>query len=84
MKRKYIHLVTFKIALDGIKSLNPTSNFGIFTSITRLPLCNVKVLFSVKIFDVEFSPDLYALRSIEYKKVVGFENWSVRAYVTAR
>ena len=40
----------------------------------------MEVLFSVKIFDVEFSPDLYVLRSPEYKKVV-FGNWSVRMYV---
>ena len=40
----------------------------------------MEVLFSVKIFDVEFSPDLYVLRSPESKKVV-FGNWSVRMYV---
>ena len=40
----------------------------------------MEVLFSVKIFDGEFSPDLYVLRSPESKKVV-FENWSVRMYV---
>ena len=40
----------------------------------------MEVLFSVKIFDVEFSHDLYVLRSPESKKVV-FGNWSVRMYV---
>ena len=40
----------------------------------------MEVLFSVKIFDVEFSPDLCVLRSTESKKVV-FRNWSVRMYV---
>ena len=40
----------------------------------------MEVLFSVKIFDVEFSPDLNVLRSPESKKVV-FGNWSVRMYV---
>ena len=40
----------------------------------------MEVLFSVKIFDVEFSPDLYVLRSPESKKVVS-GNWSVRMYV---
>ena len=51
----------------------------------------MEVLFSVKIFAVEFSPDLCVLRSHESKKVV-FGNWSVRmgicmparVYVTAR
>ena len=38
----------------------------------------MEVLF--KISDVEFSPDLYVLRSPESKKVV-FGNWSVRMYV---
>ena len=38
----------------------------------------MEVLF--KISDVEFSPDLYVLRSPESKKVV-FRNWSVRMYV---
>ena len=37
----------------------------------------MEVLFSVKIFDVEFSPDLYILKSPQFKKVV-FGNWSVR------
>ena len=37
-------------------------------------------LFSVKIFDAEFLPDLYVLRSPESEKVV-FGNWSVRMYV---
>ena len=36
----------------------------------------MEVLFSVKIFDVEFSPDLNVLRSPESKKVV-FGNFSV-------
>ena len=40
----------------------------------------MEVLFSVKIFDVEFSPDLYVLMSPESKKVV-FGNWSVSMYV---
>ena len=40
----------------------------------------MEVLFSVKIFDVVFSPDLYVLRSSEFKKVV-FVNWSVRMCV---
>ena len=40
----------------------------------------MEVLCSVKIFDVEFSPDLYVLRSPESKNVV-FGNWSVRMYV---
>ena len=40
----------------------------------------MEVLFSVKIFDVEFSPDIHVLRSPESKKVV-FGNWSVRMYV---
>ena len=43
----------------------------------------MEVLFSVKIFDNEFSLDLYALKSSESKKVV-LENWSVRVYVTVR
>ena len=38
------------------------------TSITRLPLGNGNVLFLVKIFDVEFLPDLHVLRSLEFKK----------------
>ena len=38
------------------------------------------VSFSVKIFDIEFSPDLYVLKSLEPQKVV-FENWSKRMYV---
>ena len=38
------------------------------------------VLFSVKIFDIEFSPDLHVLRSPESKKVV-FVNWSGRMCV---
>ena len=38
------------------------------------------VLYLVKIFDAEFSSDLYILRLPELKKVV-FENWSVLAYV---
>ena len=29
----------------------------------------MKVLFSIKIFNVEFSPELYVLRSTESKKV---------------
>ena len=37
-------------------------------------------LFSVKTFDVEFSPDSYILRSPESKKVVS-ENLSVRIRV---
>ena len=40
----------------------------------------MEVLFSVKIFDVEFSPDLYVLRSAESKKVV-FRNWSEHMYM---
>ena len=43
----------------------------------------MEVLFSVKILDVDFLPDLYVLRSPETKKVV-FENWSVRMYVCVR
>ena len=40
----------------------------------------MKVLFSIKIVDVKFLPDLYVLRSSDSKKVV-FGNWSVRMYV---
>ena len=46
-------------------------------------------MFSVKIFDAEFYPDLYALKSPESIKVV-LENWSARmcvcmcVYVTER
>ena len=40
----------------------------------------MEALFSVKIFDVEFSLDLYVLRSPETKKVV-LGNWSVRMRV---
>ena len=40
----------------------------------------MEVQFSVKIFDVRFSSDLYILKSPEYKKVV-FGNWSVRMCV---
>ena len=40
----------------------------------------MEVLFSVKIFDVEYSTDLYVLRFPESKKIV-FGNWSVRMYV---
>ena len=43
----------------------------------------MEVLFSVKIFDVEFLPDLYVLKSPESKKVV-FRNSSVRMYVRVR
>ena len=39
----------------------------------------MEALFPVKIFDVEFSPDLYVLRSPESKKVV-FGNWSACMY----
>ena len=42
----------------------------------------MEVLFSVKIFDAEFSADLYTLRCSESKKVV-FGNWSARVYVRA-
>ena len=48
-------------------------------------LPNRKVMaikFSVKIFDIEFSADLYILRSPESKKVV-LGNWSIRMYVCA-
>ena len=51
-----------------------------FTSITLYYRKVMEVLFSVKIFDVEFSPDLYVFRSPESKKVV-FGIWSVRMYV---
>ena len=40
----------------------------------------MKALFSVKIFNVEFSPDLYVLRTSESKKEV-FGNRSARMYV---
>ena len=43
----------------------------------------MEVLFSVRIFDVEFSSDLYVLRSPNSKKVA-FGNWSVRMYVCVR
>ena len=52
----------------------------IITSITRLPLRIMEVLFSVKIFDIEFSPDLHILRFPECKNG-DFENWSVRMRV---
>ena len=46
------------------------------------------VLFSVKIFDIEFSPDLHVLRSPESKKVVLEIGLCVcicvHVYVTAR
>ena len=38
--------------------------------------------FLVKIFDAEFSLNLYVLRSLESEKVV-FGNWSVRMWVCA-
>ena len=37
-------------------------------------------LFSIKFFDVEFSPNPYVLRSPESKKL-DFGNWSVCMYV---
>ena len=37
-------------------------------------------LFSVKVFDVEFSPDVYILKYPESKKEV-FGNWSVHISV---
>ena len=40
----------------------------------------MEVLFSVKILDIEFSPDLYFLRSPKCKKEVS-GNWSLRMYV---
>ena len=59
---------------------------GVFTTVSAsflLPLayCRkvMEVLFSVKIFDVEFPPDLYVLRSTESKKVVFGQ--CVRVYV---
>ena len=42
----------------------------------------MEALFSVKIFNAEFLPDLYILRSTQYKKGV-FGNQSVRMYVCA-
>ena len=36
----------------------------------------MEVLYSVKIFDIEFSPGLYVLMSHELKKMV-LENWPV-------
>ena len=39
------------------------------------------VLYSVQIFDIELSPNLYALKSTESKKVV-LENWFARRGVT--
>ena len=52
--------------------------FLIFTSIIRQYV--IEVLLSVKICDIEFSPDLYVLGSFESKKVV-FENYSVSVCV---
>ena len=40
----------------------------------------MKVLFSAKIFEFEFLPDLYLLKYPESKKVT-FENWSVHMYL---
>ena len=56
--------------------------FHYHTTVRYVPYGSMvmEVLFSVKIFDVEFSPVLYVLRSPESKKVV-FGNWSVRMYV---
>ena len=45
----------------------------------------MKALFTVKIFDVEFSPNLYVLRSPESekkKKKTVFGSWSVRMYAS--
>ena len=40
----------------------------------------MEVLFSIKIFDVEFLPDSYVLKSPESKNEE-FGNWSVRVCV---
>ena len=52
-----------------------------FTFLLPLPYYRevMEVLFSVKIFDIEYKPDLYVLRSPQSKKVV-FGNLSVRLY----
>ena len=71
-------------AIENTKQQQFKVVFCIFTGFFLLPYYRkvMEVLFSVKIFDVEFSPDLYVLRSPESKKVA-FGNWSVRMYVCA-
>ena len=61
---KFLNILIY---ISGIHTL-------IFTYIARLPLDN-----SVKIFDIEFLPGLFVLRSTGSKKVI-FENWSVYLY----
>ena len=50
-----------------------------FSFLLKLPDYSqvMEVLLSVKTFDVEFSSDLYVMRSPESKKV-DFGDWSVR------
>ena len=66
----------FNIALKLSRNMNSilNTNLTFFNIVFLLPLpyyrTVMEVLFSAKIFDVEFSPDLYVLRSPESKNVV--------------
>ena len=65
--------------LQVFKESQSQFHFSIFTSVTQILLGNESIVF-VKFFYVEFSPDLYVLKSSESEKVF-FGNWSVRIYV---